>query len=132
MWLLLSTLIAAGGGLELRSAKPFLVLGQDTSTEIAISGSGGKDVQLSVNVGEVSAPKKGEGGRWLATYTPPAAHFPQLAIFFARAVGAEGHRWLALPLHGRETLSLEAKPHAQVRLTVGDSVFGPVKADARG
>jgi len=135
----LSTLLAISVTL---SADPGgLTLGKDSSARIQIRVTGlfgravpGARVLLSTNVGALGEPQQAGDGAFTAAFTPPRSRAPAVALIAAEAE-ADGDRalgWLALPLAGSDSMTLETKPHASVHLRIADRDFGPAVANAKG
>ena len=139
MAIALSTLLAISVTL---SADPgALTLGKDSSARIQVRVSGlfgravpGARVSLSTNVGAVGEAQQAGDGAFTAAFTPPRSRAPAVALIAAEAE-ADGDRalgWLALPLAGSDSMTLETKPHASVHLRIADRDFGPAVANAKG
>jgi hypothetical protein len=118
-----------------------LVLGKDSSTrlEVKVTGLFGRalpqaKVSLSTNLGSVVDLESTGRGEFAATYRPPKRRAPAVAIISAEAEADGDHAvgWLALPLSGSDSLTLQTKPRAKVELTIDGVTFGPVTADAHG
>ncbi len=142
MAIALALLCAATAALPLEAKPAFAVAATDAPVELfvrvpAAAGRSDDQVQLKLttNVGAISRPQRVGPETFKATFTPPAERFPQVALVHAVAeVGtARETGFLALPIHGRETLKLRAsKPHAQVTVQIGQASFGPVAANRKG
>ena len=118
-----------------------LTLGKDTGGKIAIRVTGafgravsGASVTLTTNVGSVSDVEPAGDGGFSARYTPPKSRAPAVALLAADAEAGGDHAigWLALPLLGTDSMSLETKPHAKVQVRIADREFGPAVANAKG
>jgi hypothetical protein len=121
--------LASNGPFQLR-APDALTLGVDRSVEISYHAPSG--AALRASVGHLSSPVRGKGGRWHATYTPPDAHHPQVALLVVTD-GEDGPLdALALPLLGQAQIDAQTEPNARVEIRVGDVSYGPVRADAQG
>ncbi|HKB77519.1 MAG TPA: hypothetical protein VKC58_13050 [Myxococcales bacterium] len=139
MAIALSTLLAISVTL---SADPGgLTLGKDASARIQVRVTGlfGRSlpaarVSLSTNVGAVGEPQPGGDGVFTAAFTPPRSRAPAVALIAADAEVEGDHAlgWLALPLAGSDSMTLETKPHASVHLRIADREFGPAVANAKG
>jgi hypothetical protein len=123
--------VTAKGPLHLRGPAR-VTLGRVPSFEISLDLPPGPAPVLLVNVGKISALSAGQPGRLKATYTPPDAIFPQVAII--AIVDAYGSLldWMLVQLDGQGEIDAQTEPHASVRVRVGDIEFGPVDSDARG
>jgi hypothetical protein len=118
-----------------------LTLGKDSSAHIQIRVTGmfgrpmsGARVSLSTNLGAVGDAQQGGDGVLTATFTPPRSRAPAVALIAADAEVDGDHAlgWLALPLAGSDSMTLETKPHASVHLRIADRDFGPATANAKG
>jgi len=124
------------------SAEPrALTLGRDATAKVEIRVTGafgrrlpGARVTLSTNLGSVSAPEAAGDGTFTASFTPPRSRTPSVAILSADAEleGEHDIGWLALPLSGSDSMTVETRPHSAVVLRILDRTFGPVIADDRG
>ena len=139
MAIALSTLLALSVTL---SADPgALTLGKESTAriEVRVSGLFGRAlpnarVSLTTNLGSVSDPQPAGGGAFTATFTPPRSRAPAVALLAADAEVDGDHAlgWLAVPLSGSDSMTLETKPHAAVHLRIADREFGPAVANAKG
>src|SRR5438105_476757 len=118
-----------------------LTLGRDATAKVEIRVTGafgrrlpGARVTLSTNLGSVSAPEAAGDGTFTASFTPPRSRTPSVAILSADAEleGEHDIGWLALPLSGSDSMTVETRPHSAVVLRILDRTFGPVIADDRG
>ncbi len=109
-----------------------LVLGKDTTAQITFDKPVGGTPSLITNVGGVDSVREGKDGRLVAIYQPPEEQFPQVAII--AIVGEDNSLldWQAIPLHGEATINTKTEPGATVKIQIGDEVFGPAVASARG
>src|SRR3989442_1194918 len=94
----------------------------------------GAKVSLSTNLGNVGDLQPAGDGEFPATFTPPRSRVPAVALLAADAEVDGDHAlgWLALPLAGSDSMTLETKPHAKVQLRIADRDFGPAVANAKG
>lgn len=139
MAIALSTLLAISVTL---SADPgTLTLGKDGSAriEVRVRGPFGRalpsaKVSLSTNVGAVGDLQPAGDGAFTAAFTPPRSRAPAVALIGAEAEVDGDHAlgWLALPLSGSDSMTLETKPYASVHLRIADREFGPAVANAKG
>ena len=139
MAIALSTLLAISVTL---SADPgTLTLGKDGGTRIEVRVRGlfgrtlpGAKVSLSTNVGAVSDLEPAGDGAFIAAFTPPRSRAPVVALIGAdvEVDGEHALGWLALPLSGSDSMTLETKPYASVHLRIADRDFGPAVANAKG
>ena len=139
MAIALSTLLAISVTL---SADPGgLTLGKDTSARIQVRVTGlfgrplpGARVSLSTNLGALGEAQPAGDGAFTAPFTPPRSRAPAVALIAADAEVDGDHAlgWLALPLAGSDSMTLETKPHASVNLRIADREFGPSVANAKG
>jgi hypothetical protein len=135
----LSALLAISVAL---SATPdSLSLGKDQTAriDVRVTGFFGRSVpdarvSLSTNIGALGEPQRNADGTFTAHFTPPRSRAPSVAIIAADAEAGGEHTlgWLALPLAGTDSMTLETKPHASVHLRIADREFGPAVANARG
>jgi hypothetical protein len=91
-------------------------------------------VSLSTNLGVVADVEGSGPGEFTATWRAPKQRAPAVALIAAEAE-ANGERavgWLALPLSGSDSMTLQTKPRAKVELTIAGTTFGPVTANAHG
>ncbi|MCB9655034.1 MAG: hypothetical protein H6729_12980 [Deltaproteobacteria bacterium] len=116
-----------------------LVLGDFEQVPLRISAdenaaTAGRPIRASVNVGQISDVERIGEGQYRAIFTPPKAHHPQVALIAVwRETGPDAEvRFVRIPLFGRTALPVKTSKHAHVRVVVGDAVFGPVDADAKG
>ncbi|MCP4674030.1 MAG: porin family protein [Deltaproteobacteria bacterium] len=109
-----------------------LILGKDTTARITFDKPDGGIPSLISNVGSVSSVKKGEDGRLVAVYQLPEEQFPQIAIIAIAGEDTALLDWISVPLYGEATINTKTEPGANVKIRIGDEVFGPAKADAKG
>jgi len=103
--------------------------------EVTAGAPGDARLSATTSVGALSEPRPAGPGRFWLAFTPPRERFPQVALIRLELErgGSRESTWLALPVDGAETLTLETtKPRARVDVTIGERTFGPVQADARG
>lgn len=112
-----------------------LVLGQVESVPVRIRAPeegqvAGRPLRLSVNVGRFGEVKRVKPGLYEAQYTPPLARFPQVAFVAVwRETGPDARiQFFRIPLHARTVVPIKARSGSEVRVQVGDRVFGPVVA----
>jgi hypothetical protein len=91
-------------------------------------------IELWTSAGRLSEPRRQSAETFRATYFPPRERFPRVALLLAtlRAGGARERGWLAIPLIASTPLAVQTKPRSQVELTIGSTVYGPVRADGSG
>ncbi|HYV46069.1 MAG TPA: hypothetical protein VFA20_14465 [Myxococcaceae bacterium] len=88
-------------------------------------------VRATTNVGSLGAPRAAGPNHFRLAFTPPKERYPQVALI--RLESSTESTWVALPVDGSETLTLEStKPRAKVEVTIGERTFGPVVAGAKG
>jgi hypothetical protein len=117
--------------LALRAEPPALVLGAGEGATITIDGGAAAELpRVTANVGRIVNLRALGDGRFAAEYLPPPTSHPQVAIVAAHSA----ERWgsTAIPLWGRGLATARSAPHAEIRVTIGDASFGPVRADAAG
>jgi hypothetical protein len=116
--------------LVLRADPPSLVLGAGARATISIEAPGDALPRVTVNAGRLGEVRALGGGRFEVDYLPPSTSWPQVAIVAASSADRWG--WTAVPLSGRGVATARSTPHAEIRVTIGDRSFGPVRADAAG
>jgi hypothetical protein len=93
---------------------------------------------LRANVGTFENVERVGPGRFKARYLLPTTRFPEVAIIVAFAPWPHpqsvegGFGVLRVPISSAVEVPGRAEPHAEVRLTVGETTFGPVTALADG
>ena len=85
---------------------------------------------MTASVGRIENLRPAGAGRFAAEYVPPADAHPQVAIVSARSGNRWG--WTAIPLSGRGMAVARSAPGAAIQVTIGNAVFGPVRADRAG
>jgi hypothetical protein len=122
--------LRSSGPLKMRVVGP-LVFERQTTAEIVMQAPEGGPPSLVVNVGRIDAPRANDKGL-AAAYSLPIERFPQVAV--VAAVDAQGTvlDWLAMPLHGQPEITAKTEPNAMVTVRVGETDFGPLKADKKG
>jgi len=124
--------IRSGGALDMVGPR-HIVLGRDRSARISLSQPRAGPVRLHVNVGTISlATGPDPRGRLGATYTPPKARFPQLAVIVAETDDPDVFDWLAIPLHGQAKVMVESEPNVRAYVRVVANRFGPVQTNHAG
>src|SRR5688572_6841055 len=101
------------GAVSLTSQPAFIEARPGQKAELLIEvGSPDAKLELSSNVGQVSAPTPAGPGRFQATLTAPKERYPQVAIVSAQVTTASGIEtaYLVVPIHGVDTLKLNTKP----------------------
>jgi hypothetical protein len=118
-----------------------VILGQDGSATLNIqfTGNDGQgladgDLVVQANSGTVKNITHLGGGRFAASYQPPARFFPHIALITVadrrnpnRTYGA-----IAIPLIGKANFPVVGTPNSQVMVRIDDREFGPVPSDANG
>jgi hypothetical protein len=128
--------IAAAAAPEVRAAPERVVLGQDAAVEVQVQvppGSG--PVRAAASSGSFAQPVVEGGPLRKFQWTPPDVRYPLPAvlIFWVDAPAKPLEvAVVRIPLLGRTTLPVTTDPNAQVVIEIGESSFGPVKADRRG
>lgn len=91
-------------------------------------------VLMRSNVGGFSKQKSPSPGVYTFEYALPGDYYPQYAIFGAAAScdGVVGSDWWVAPLLGTGEAKVKSEPRAKVTLNVGESTFGPVRANRKG
>lgn len=129
---------AAPVALKLSPAEP--VKGRDTEAtlEITLDADRPAPPVLRANVGTIERVERVGAGRFRARYVLPASRAPEVAIIVAFAPwpspqsveGAFGV--LRVPMASSVEVPGRAEPGAEVRLTLAEQTFGPVRAQADG
>ncbi|MBK8010086.1 MAG: hypothetical protein IPK13_01965 [Deltaproteobacteria bacterium] len=116
-----------------------LVLGDFEQVSLRIDAkenpaTAGRPVRASVNVGQISDVERIGDGQYRAIFTSPKTRHPQVVLVAIwRETGPDAEvEFVRIPLYGRTTLPIKTSKNARVRVVVGDTVFGPVSADAKG
>jgi Invasin, domain 3 len=116
-----------------------VVLGRTESVGVTLrveepSGTEGRPLRLSVNVGRFGPVTRVSPGVYRTQYWPPDTRFPQVALVAVwRETGPEAPiQFLRLPLYGTTRMEVEAPPGARVAAEVGMDSFGPVQTDRKG
>ncbi|MCC7381714.1 MAG: hypothetical protein IT384_07770 [Deltaproteobacteria bacterium] len=138
--LLVLPLAAAPGGISLELGAPEpLILGERKDVEVTIhapesAAAAGRPLRISVNVGEFGAVTRVAEGEYRATYHLPETRFPQVALIAVwRETGPDAEiTFLRIPLHGRTTLPVRARPGSALKVLVHDQEFGPWTVPASG
>ncbi|RMH38033.1 MAG: hypothetical protein D6689_20390 [Deltaproteobacteria bacterium] len=107
-------------------------LGRDRAVDLSIAAAGGEPPDVHASTGSVSAWRAGADGRLHATFTPPDALAPQLALIAVASADRSRVDWAAIPLVGIGSVRLRSEPRASVVVRVGGVDFGPVRTDGRG
>ncbi len=113
------------------------LLGATEQATVTVRGSGPLDpaqLRLRANAGSLGEPTLQDDGSVQASYSPPKAFYPHIAIVaaIAQVDGVDQVGWAALPLVGQGELSVPGKANSDVTVAVGEKTFGPVKANASG
>lgn len=127
-------------GIRVVANPPRIILGQDKASSVtvlvenAMGSITESDLSLSASVGEIQEVKHLGGGRFSATYVPPAVNYPQLAILSATDLraGSVIQQSTAIPLVGKTNYPVQAGPEASVSLRIGEKTYGPVTANSTG
>lgn len=122
---------ASGGSLDLRVPRR-LVLGHHASGTVDLRPVRGRPVILYASTGTVTALTHGHNGRMQATYRPPEAKYPGVAVIVAATEDGSVVDWAPIELHGRPLVSARSEPNATVSVRVGDEEYGPVTASPAG
>ena len=121
----------ADSGLAIESPLQ-LTLGDDREVVVRYRAPAYLGATLSVSTGTLGQPQATGEGRWQVRYTPPAARYPQVAIF--ALVSRDGNQfvWSRVALRGAAVVELSSDPNVSVAVKVGEGKFGPVHTDSRG
>ncbi len=115
-----------------------LVLTPHAATEVRISvrDAAGQPapvaLRLGASIGQLSTPTSKSIGEYVARYTPPGDHFPQVAILVAVSVTDGAFAAAPLPLAAPVRVDGRGEPNATMTITVNQRTFGPVTIDADG
>lgn len=85
---------------------------------------------LSASLGSLEDVRALGQGRYAVSYVPPRHAYPQVAIVTATSAGRFAS--VAIPLIGRGIATARSSPGASIQVTIGEAVFGPVRANGRG
>jgi hypothetical protein len=121
---------AAAEPLVLRAEPPSLVLGTGAGATIVIDAPAEGLPRVTANVGRVENLRALGAGRFAVDYRPPESAYPQVAIVAASS--GERWGWTSIALWGRGLATARSAPRTEIRVTIGDASFGPVRADAEG
>jgi hypothetical protein len=128
----------AEGAMKVNAQLP-LILGEVEEVQLTFEvketpETDGRPLQVSVNVGQIEALERVARGNYTAKYRLPSSKSPEVAIFaFWFETGPDADVDFArLPLHSRTKLPYKAKPGSEVKVEVGNEVFGPGIADRKG
>ncbi len=118
-----------------------LTLGQDAAATLSITLSGapgqqfdGSDIVVLTNSGTIENVTHMGGGKFAASYKPPAKLFPHMALITV----ADKHNpnrtfgHLSIPLVGKANFPVVGQPGGHVMVRIDDREFGPVSADSNG
>ena len=118
------------------------VIGRDASSQLTFTLTdargtpvGGLPLAAQANLGSVGDVIEQGSGVYTATYTPPTAPFPQVAIVsvFTRDDPESTYGFFRIPLTGAVAYPVETRrPGAQITFKIGDRTFPTVVADATG
>lgn len=118
-----------------------LTLGRDGSSTINITLSGTGNAQLegielavTTNSGTVENVTNMGGGKFAASYKPPAKFFPHVALITVADKRNPNRTYgqLALPLVGKANFPVVGQPNSNVMVRIDDREFGPVSSDNNG
>ena len=119
-----------GAALRVRAEPSTVVLGPRARASILVEGAGGEPPAVTASVGRVAAIRAVGTGTFAADWIAPEDAWPQVAILSAISGGRAG--WIALPLVGTGLAVAHAEPGSSIKVTIGDALFGPVRADRSG
>lgn len=138
----LTILPEAKGKLQIAATPERIVLSQDVSAALSVtiqSPSGrpleGIRIGASSNVGSVAGVISLGGGKYQATFTPPATQFPQVAIvsFWDQDEPERIFGFVRIPLVGKVAYPVQAgQPGVSLTFKIGDQTFPPSVTDATG
>lgn len=109
-----------------------VVLGRDQSVRIRVVPEEPSRPLLTAASAGTLLPVPGAPSEFI--WTPPELRYPSRAVllFWEASTGAPDPTVVVLPLYGRTTVDVDTAPGAQVRIKVGDELFGPEIANAKG
>lgn len=112
-----------------------VISGTDQTVSISVQADRGRGpLRAIANVGQLRGPEDTPAG-WRFTWSPPPTHFPQIAVllFWVEEQGVPPEvAAVRVSLVGRTLLRINTEPGADVRVQIGQSSFGPQRADKRG
>jgi hypothetical protein len=137
-WAAATLVLVAAHPLPARGTEPLVLRAEPSALVLAAGARATIEIEAGVeelpivtaNVGRVVNLRAVGGGRFTGEFLPPSTAHPQVAIVAASSAGRWG--WTAIPLWGRGLAVARSAPHANIRVTIGDTSFGPVRADAAG
>jgi hypothetical protein len=128
--------VVAAAAPEVRVASERVVLGQETGVELEVrvpEGTG--PVRAAASSGSFAQPVVEGGPVRKFQWTAPEVRHPLLAVlvFWVEEPSEQPEvAVVRIPLFGRTKLPVTTDPGAEVVIEVGETRFGPVKADRRG
>ncbi len=116
-----------------------IILGRTESVGVTLRldetpGTEERPLRVNASVGHFTELTRVKPGVYRTTYVPPSTRFPQLVLVAVwQETGPDAPiDFLRIPLYGLATLSVTARPRAQVTIRTPDGDYGPVTADAKG
>lgn len=122
--------LAGGGALRLRADPASVMLGRGARASIVVEGAGEAPPAVTASAGRVAEVRAIAPGVFEAEWIAPAEAYPQVAI--VSAVSGDRAGWIALPLVGTGVAVAHAVPASLIRVTIGDTTFGPARTDPSG
>lgn len=116
--------------IAVRAEPATLTLGRGATARLVLDVGTEEAPVPSASAGRIEGLRALEGGRFEATYVAPLEAHPQVAIVAVTAGDRFG--WVAIPLVGRGLALARSSPGAAIEVTIGDTTFGPVRADRSG
>lgn len=130
------------GKLSATATPERVILSQDLSSAITISvtGPSGRPIEgvrlgAAANIGSVQGVIGIGGGKYQATFTPPATQFPQVAVlsFWDQDEPERVFGFVRVPLVGKVAYPVQAgQPGVNLTFRIGDQTFPPAVTDATG
>ncbi len=126
--------VGAAGPLRLEATPRQLLSGRDTRVTLALTGADAPgEVRLACSTGRVQPLKRTGPQKLQALFTPPRSDTVAPILCAAVAPESGAHALVVLELQRRQVLPLTGLPPlSRVEVQLGDTHYGPVRADAEG
>jgi hypothetical protein len=118
-----------------------ITLGRDSNATLNIMLSGGagrsldgSDLIVRANSGTIENVTHLGGGRFAASYKPPAKFFPHVALITVADKRNPNRTYgsLSIPLVGKANFPVVGQPNSSVMVRIDDREYGPVASDSNG
>lgn len=118
-----------------------ITLGRDSNATLNITLSGGEgrsldgsDLIVRANSGTIENVTHLGGGRFAASYKPPAKFFPHVALITVADKRNPNRTYgsLSIPLVGKANFPVVGQPNSSVMVRIDDREYGPVASDSNG